>query len=175
MSFGSQISFADRWFLYFMLSNFSLRSTTRAYPTEQQPCCFLTFQAVNSLDFLIIIRLMRHLYNRLEPTKLMCRLICNQPELCIRILIRSLPIFINRYEFRITDPDTLCCRIAYPTEHQSCCFFSFQAANSLDCLIVTRLMRHLYNRFEPTKLMCRLICNLPELNIRIYQSACFLF
>ena len=23
--------------------------------------------------------------------------------------------------------------------------------------------------------MCRLICNLPELNIRIYQSACFLF
>ena len=33
MSFGSQISFADRWFLYLMLSNFSLRSTTRAYPT----------------------------------------------------------------------------------------------------------------------------------------------
>ena len=74
-------------------------------------CCFLTFQAVNSLDFLIIIRLMRHLYNRLEPTKLMCRLtwhsmcnwyestrqmcrlICNLPELCIRILIRLLPIF----------------------------------------------------------------------------------
>ncbi len=23
--------------------------------------------------------------------------------------------------------------------------------------------------------MCRLICNLPELSIRIYQSACFLF
>ena len=60
-----------------MLSNFSLRSTTRAYPTEQLSCCFLTFQAINSLDFLIIIRLMRHLYNRLEPTKLMCRLICN--------------------------------------------------------------------------------------------------
>ena len=35
MSFGSKISFADRWFWYFMLSNFSLRSTTRAYPTEQ--------------------------------------------------------------------------------------------------------------------------------------------
>ena len=48
---------------------------------------------------------MRHLYNRLEPTKLMFRLICNLPELCIRILIRSLPIFINRYEFWITDPN----------------------------------------------------------------------
>ena len=33
------------------------------------------------------------LYNRLEPTKLMCRLICNLPELNIRILIRLLPIF----------------------------------------------------------------------------------
>jgi len=41
------------------------------------------------------------LYNRLEPTKLMCRLICNLPELNIRILIRLLPIFINRYELRI--------------------------------------------------------------------------
>ena len=116
-----------------------------AYPTEQQPCCFLTFQAINS----------------------MCRLICNLPELSIRILIRLLPIFINRYELRIKDPYILCCRIAYPTEQQPCCFFSFQAANSLDCLIVTRLMRHLYNRFEPTKLMCRLICNLPEQSIRI--------
>ena len=48
---------------------------------------------------------MRHLYNRLEPTKLMCRLICNLPELSIRILIRLLPIFINRYEFWITDPN----------------------------------------------------------------------
>ena len=26
-----------------------------------------------------------------------------------------------------------------------------------------------------TRLMCRLICNLPEYNIRIFQSACFLF
>ena len=52
MSCGSKISFADRLFLYFMLSDFSLRSTTRAYPTEQLSCCFLTFQAVNSLDLL---------------------------------------------------------------------------------------------------------------------------
>ena len=49
-------------------------------------------------------------------TKLMCRLICNLPELNIRILIRLLPIFINRYELRIKDPYILCCRIAYPTE-----------------------------------------------------------
>ena len=47
---------------------------------------------------------MRHSYNRFEPTKLMCRLICNLPELSIRILIRLLPIFINRYELRIKDP-----------------------------------------------------------------------
>ena len=47
----------------------------------------------------IITRLMRHLYNRLEPTKLMCRLICNLPELSIRILIRLLPIFILDMNF----------------------------------------------------------------------------
>jgi len=41
MSFGSKISFADRWFLYFLLSNFSLRSTARAYPTEHLSYCFL--------------------------------------------------------------------------------------------------------------------------------------
>ena len=29
--------------------------------------------------------------------------------------------------------------------------------------------------YVPTRLMYRLICNLPELNIRIFQSACFLF
>ena len=29
--------------------------------------------------------------------------------------------------------------------------------------------------YVATKLMFRLICNLPELNIRIFQSACFLF
>ena len=32
----------------------------------------------------------------------------------------------------------------------------------------------LYNSVA-TRLMFRLICNLPELNIRIFQSACFLF
>ena len=42
---------------------------------------------------------MRHLYNRLEPTKLMCQLICNLPELSIRILIRLLPIFILDMNF----------------------------------------------------------------------------
>ena len=35
MYFGSQISCADLRFLYSMQSNFSLCSTTRAYPTEQ--------------------------------------------------------------------------------------------------------------------------------------------
>ena len=29
--------------------------------------------------------------------------------------------------------------------------------------------------YVATRLMCRLICNLPEYNIRIFQSACFLF
>ena len=29
--------------------------------------------------------------------------------------------------------------------------------------------------YVATKLMCRQICNLPELSIRIFQSACFLF
>ena len=29
--------------------------------------------------------------------------------------------------------------------------------------------------YVATKLLCRLICNRPELNIRIFQSACFLF
>ena len=32
-----------------------------------------------------------------------------------------------------------------------------------------------YKRHIPTRLMCRLICNLPELSIRIFQSAYFLF
>ena len=49
----------------------------------------------------IITKLIRRMYNWFEPTKLMCRLICNLPELNIRILIRLLPILINRYEFRI--------------------------------------------------------------------------
>ena len=31
------------------------------------------------------------------------------------------------------------------------------------------------DRYVATRLMCRLICNLPEYNIRIFQSACFLF
>ena len=31
-------------------------------------------------------------------------------------------LLIYRYESRIADPDTLCCRIAYPTEHLSCRF-----------------------------------------------------
>ena len=50
-------------------------------------------------------------------TKLMCRQICNLPELNIRIFQSAYFLFfINRYEFRITDPYTLCCRIAYPPE-----------------------------------------------------------
>ena len=66
---------------------------------------------------------MRHLYNRLEPTKLMCRLICNLPELNIRILIRLLPILIfvwisdHKLASLTVGSDTLCCRISYPTEH----------------------------------------------------------
>ena len=42
----------------------------------------------------------------------------NLPELSIRIFNPLASYFlINRYVFRIADPDTLCCRIAYPTEH----------------------------------------------------------
>ena len=45
----------------------------------------------------------------------------NLPELSIRIFNPLASYFlINRYVFRIADPDTLCCRIAYPTEHYSC-------------------------------------------------------
>jgi hypothetical protein len=53
----------------------------------------------------------------------MCRLICNLPELSIRIFQSAcFLLLIYRYVFRITDPDTFCCRIAYPTEHYPCCF-----------------------------------------------------
>ena len=52
-------------------------------------------------DRTIVLLLLFVLCNRYESTKLMCRLICNLPELSIRILIRLLPILINRYEFLI--------------------------------------------------------------------------
>ena len=57
--------------------------------------------------------------NGYAATKLMYRLICNLPELSIRIFnpLTFLFFLINRYESRIKDPDTLCCRIVYPTEH----------------------------------------------------------
>ena len=52
------------------------------------------------------------------PTKLMCRLICNLPELSIRIFQSAcLLLLIYRYVFRIADPYIFCCRMAYPTEH----------------------------------------------------------
>ena len=39
---GLQVSLADRWLLYFMLPDFSLRSTTCTNPTEHDPCGFQT-------------------------------------------------------------------------------------------------------------------------------------
>ena len=59
MFFGSQISFADRWFLYFLLSNFSLRSTTRAYPPEHYSCFFSTiliFDVARTLVLLLLYK-----------------------------------------------------------------------------------------------------------------------
>ena len=59
MSLGSQISFADRWFLYLMLSNFSLRSTTRAYPPEHYSCFFSTiliFDVARTLVLLLLYK-----------------------------------------------------------------------------------------------------------------------
>ena len=50
-------------------------------------------------DRTIVLLLLFVLCNRYEPTKLMCRLICNLPELSIRILIRLLPIFILDMNF----------------------------------------------------------------------------
>ncbi len=37
---GLQISLADRWLLYFMLPDFSLRTTTCTNPTEHYPWWF---------------------------------------------------------------------------------------------------------------------------------------
>mgnify|MGYP007059331522 FL=1 len=51
-------------------------------------------------------------------TKLMCRLICNLPELNIRIFQSAcLLLLIYRYVFWIADPDIRYSRIAYPAEH----------------------------------------------------------
>ena len=51
-------------------------------------------------------------------TKLMCRLICNLPELSIRIFNPITSYFlIYRYVFRIADPYIRYSRIAYPAEH----------------------------------------------------------
>ncbi len=50
-------------------------------------------------------------------TRLMCRLICNLPELSIRIFNPLTSYFlINRYVFRIADPYIRYSRIAYPAE-----------------------------------------------------------
>ena len=52
------------------------------------------------------------------PTRLMYRLICNLPELSIRIFNPLTSYFlIYRCVFRIADPYIFCCRIANPTEH----------------------------------------------------------
>ena len=74
-------------------------------------------------DRTIVLLLLFVLCNRYESTKLMCRLICNLPELSIRIFNPVTSYFlIKRYEYRIKNPDIQCCRIKYPTEHQLCCF-----------------------------------------------------
>ena len=53
----------------------------------------------------------------------MCRLICNLPELSIRICDPKLIQFIYKKEVkRIENPYILCCRITYPAEHLLCGF-----------------------------------------------------
>ena len=108
MFFGSKISFADRWFLYLMLSNFSLRSTTRAYPLEHYSCCFS------------IIPYKRHNTNKTNVPADLHELLSaakNLPELSIRIFNPLTSYFlIYRYVFRIADPYIRYSRIAYPTE-----------------------------------------------------------
>ncbi len=53
----------------------------------------------------------------------MCRLICNLPELNIRICDPKLIQIIYKKEVkRIENPYILCCRITYPAEHLLCGF-----------------------------------------------------
>ena len=56
--------------------------------------------------------------NGYAATKLMYRLICNLPELSIRIFQSAcFLLLIYRYVFRIADPYIRYSRIAYPAEH----------------------------------------------------------
>ena len=125
MLFGSQISCADLRFLYSMLSDsISDRTIVLLFPVTllalTQPSNVYTFSN-----------------QRYKSTMQMCRRICVPPEINIRIFnpLSSFLLFndsmmqidvqkTNRNAFRITDPYILCCRIAYPTEQQPCCFRS---------------------------------------------------
>ena len=49
------------------------------------------------------------------------------------------------------------------------------SARTLLLLLLYNSYIHCADGYVAAKLMCRLICNLPELNIRIFQSAYFLF
>ena len=69
-------------------------------------------------------------------------------------------LLIYRYVFRIADPDTLCCRIAYPPEHYSCCFSTIP------------YKRHNTNKTNVPADLHELLSvakNLPEYSIRIFN------
>ena len=88
----------------------------------------------------------------------MCRLIFNLPEYSIRIFSPLVSYFlINRYEFRITDPDIRCCRIFRCAQQH----VHIRQNNSLVAICA-------YG-YVAARLLCRLICNLPELRIRIFN------
>ena len=66
------------------------------------------------------------------------------------------------YEFRITDPDIRCCRIFRCAQQH----VHIRQNNSLVAICA-------YG-YVAARLLFRLICNLPEWRIRIFQSAYFL-
>ncbi len=49
------------------------------------------------------------------------------------------------------------------------------SARTIALLLLYNYYIYCADGYVAAKLMFRLICNLPELNIRIFQSACFLF
>ena len=101
------------------------------------------------------------------PTTLMCRLICNLPEYSIRIFNPITSYFlINRYESRVSE------NFVSPQ-----CIWIIHSS-----LFVLHLICHIRQNNSlavspqfptsgiiPTRLMCRLICNLPEYSIRIFN------
>ena len=88
------------------------------------------------------------------PTRLMCRLICNLPEYNIRIFnpLTSYSWFIG-----------MNCGSQILILHA----VEFFAALNNTCISDSTLPRA--DGYVATRLMCRLICNLPEYNIRIFN------